>query len=85
MLFGAGRLNFNIFFLKVEKLSEPLILLSILLHCMLNIELRNIVTVSCSVCTSNDGDIIDKILGRLVFVSLKQAKFPIPLPLLRGF
>ena len=28
MLFGDGRMNFNIFFLKIEKLSEFLILLS---------------------------------------------------------
>ena len=32
-----------------------------------NFKLRNFVNVSCSVCTSNSGDIIEKILGRFVF------------------
>ena len=32
MLFGDGRMNFNIFFLKIEKLSEFLVLLSRLFH-----------------------------------------------------
>ena len=32
MLFGDGRMNFNILFLKTEKLSESLILLSRLFH-----------------------------------------------------
>ena len=32
MLFGDGRMNYNIFFLKIEKLSEFLILLSKLFH-----------------------------------------------------
>ena len=46
ILFGDVRMNFNIIFLKIEKLSEFLTLLSRLLF-------------SCSVCTPNGGDIIE--------------------------
>ena len=71
-------MNCNIFFLKIEKLSEFLILLSRLFHSItmggkyeflkkLFLKLRNIVNLSCSVCTSNSGDIIEKMLGRFVF------------------
>ena len=80
MSFGDGRMNCNIFFLKIEKLSEFLILFSrlfqavtmdgkyeILEKCMPNIKSRNNVNVSCSVCTSNSGDIIENMLVRLVF------------------
>ena len=70
MLLGDGCMNFNIFFLKIDKLSE--FLLSRLFHSvtmdgkceflkksMSIIELRNIVNVSCSACSSNRGDIIE--------------------------
>ena len=59
MLFGDGSMNFNMFFLKIEKLSEFLILLSRLFHSVTmdgkyeflkkkqpNIELRNIANIS---------------------------------------
>ena len=96
MLFGDGRIKCNIFFLKTEKLSEFLILLSRLFHSVImdgkyeflkksmpNIKLRNIVNVFCSVSTSNSGDIIEKILGRFGFNWLEKiAKFPIQLSLL---
>ena len=68
LLFGDGRMNFNIFLLKIEKLSEFFRLLSSLFHSitmngkceylkenMPNIELWNVAIVSCSVCTSNGG------------------------------
>ena len=63
-------MNFNIIS-RIEKLSEFLLLLSRLFHSATvdgkygflkksipNIRLRNIAIVSCSVCTSNGGDII---------------------------
>ena len=50
---------------------------------MREIELRNVVNVSFPVCTSNRGDFIEQIFGRLVFSKFKKiAKFPIPSPLL---
>ena len=39
---------------------------------MSNIELKNVADVSCSVCTPNGGDIIEQILGRLVFKHLAE-------------
>ena len=72
--YAVGRLSyeFQYILLKIEKLSEFLILLSRLFHSvtmdekyefleksMSNIELMNIFNVSYSVCTSNHGDIIE--------------------------
>ena len=72
-------LNFNILFLKLEKLLELLILLTgmfdstttdgnyVFLKKVSNIYLRNVADVSDSVCTPKSGKIIEKILARLVF------------------
>ena len=69
MLFGEGPINFNIVFLKIEKVLEFLIHCSRLFHSITadgkyeflkNVyqKLRNVVDVSCSASALNDGDII---------------------------
>ena len=34
---------------------------------MFNFELRNVVDISCSVSAPNGGDIIEQVIGRLIF------------------
>ena len=96
MLFGDGRINFNTLFLKIEKLSEFLILLYRLSYSVTRdgkyefLKKKICVTLNWGILSMflalyvllTMRILLTRYLGDWFLMSLKKAKFPIPLPLL---
>ena len=68
MLFGDGRMNCNIFFLKIEKLSEFLILLSRLFHSVTVDEKYGFLK---KVCLTLNGGILSMFLVLYVLLTVR--------------